>query len=215
MDCLDARWILCLLRGGELIGWHVSQGPDQLGITTVSRFAAYYQPDVIRGRSTRDQFSEPSLLRILNAAAKPPADRLSRTAARSISQQPNRTNAAVSAAVTAIAKSHSDDPIICVTRARPRPADRGAAYTAGRINSLEVTRAFNLPLHTWTPSGGICGPGYDQNSLSISSFLAVLRSPVLYVLAISTYQPVGRRRSWQEMHVKQRRMPPDNSGRCE
>ncbi|MBI3860565.1 MAG: PD40 domain-containing protein [Planctomycetia bacterium] len=179
--------------GGEsLMGWHVNQGPDQLGeFFPASRFhAMHYRPDVVRGllesRSVRQALATANSRRddrptVVSPA--PPPD-------VAISQPATALDQPVSSPlqITATARSRSDEPIAAMrvlVNGRPFEARRVAAQS-GELAAIERF-ALHLPpgRHQIVVRGETAG-SYDLTApLDVTiDGAAPLESPALYVLAI-------------------------------
>jgi WD40 repeat protein len=186
----------CSVGGEALIGWHVNQGPDQLGqFYPVSRFrASHYRPDVIRG------LLESQSVQRAVTAANSQRDQQSRPASVSLGKPPDVTITSphpeagelLSSPVTiaATAKSRSEDPIVALRVLVNGRSAEVRRYQAGPDNpSLEVSETFTLAL----PPGrhqvvvrADTSRSYDLSApldLTVSGDAAA-ESPVLYVLAI-------------------------------
>jgi WD40 repeat protein len=189
--------------GGEsLMGWHVNQGPDQLGqFFPASRFhTTHYRPDVIRtlldSRSVRQAV----------ISANSHRDELERQSVVSLAPPPNvaitqpapapQEPVASPVEITATAKSRSDDPIVALrvlVNGRPTETRRIDNPSGGK--SLEATETFSLAL----PPGrhqvvvrGDTARSYDLSpllDLTVAGDAAA--NPALYVLAIGADVPAG------------------------
>ena len=186
----------CSVGGEALIGWHINQGPDQLGqFYPVSRFrASHYRPDVIRGllesqsvqravtvaNSQRDQQSRPPSVSL----GKPPEVTISSPHPEAGETVPSPVT------ITATAKSRSEDPIVALRLlVNGRPAEVRRYQARPDHPSLEVTETFSLAL----PPGrhqivvrADTARSYDLSApldLTISGDAAA-DPPVLYVLTI-------------------------------
>ncbi|HEY2250264.1 MAG TPA: WD40 repeat domain-containing protein, partial [Planctomycetaceae bacterium] len=186
----------CSVGGEALMGWHVNQGPDQLGqFYPASRFrASRYRPDVIRGllesrsvlaavRSANSQREQPSRQAVATLGL-PPEVILSSPQADPGNSVPSPVE------ITATAKSRNADPIVALrVLVNGRPTELRRYKPGPESPQIAVTETFSLPL----PPGrhqlvarADAARSYDLSSpidVTVSGD-ATADAPVLYILAI-------------------------------
>jgi len=186
--------------GGEaLMGWHVNQGPDELGqFYPASRFrASHYRPDVIR--SLLETQSVQKAVTVANSQR----DAQSRSQVVSLAQPPQvvitsprpgpEESVASPVTITATAKPNGNDPILSLSvlvNGRPgevrRPGPRPESATA------EVTGSFTLTLPPGRHQVAVRADTVRSYDLSAPLDLTIggeAPAATLYVLAIGADQP--------------------------
>lgn len=190
--------------GGEsLMGWHVNQGPDQLGqFFPASRFhATHYRPDIIRNlldsRSVRQAVIAANLRR--DEREGPSVVSLSPPPDVAITNPAPHSQEVVTSPVTitATAKSRSDDPIVALrVLVNGRPAVIRRIDSPAGAKAFETTETFSLAL----PAGRhqIVVRGDTARSYDLSSPLDVTIAgdaapdhPALFIVAIGVDVPAG------------------------
>lgn len=186
----------CSVGGEALIGWHVNQGPDQLGqYFPVSRFrASHYRPDVIRG------LIESQSVQRAVAAANSHRDEKDRQSNASLAPPPEVTVSSQASAsgegvpspveITVTAKSRSADPIVALrVLVNGRPVEMRKQKSDPERPFAEVSEKFILSLPPGRHQVAVradTAQSYDLSApldLNIAGDVAA-QPPVLYVLSI-------------------------------
>ncbi|MBS0264884.1 MAG: WD40 repeat domain-containing protein [Planctomycetes bacterium] len=191
--------------GGEaLMGWHVNQGPDQLGqYFPASRFhATHYRPDVIRAlldqrsvrqavasaNSQREAVSRPAVVTLT-----PPPD------VQIVRPAPADAEAAVASPITleATAKSRNDDPLTSLrVLVNGRPWESRPLESSAGTKTLETQQTFTLDLPAGKHQIVVRGDTATTYDLSLPVDVTVSGDrpadhPALNILAIGSDPAVG------------------------